>query len=159
MLDELAEPITTIASQRGAIAINADCRFVVAKHRSLRPGTHTLGQRSCDASSAPAQSRCDKVVCASSATGSGSSGRARDVVGGFDAVHRVGRDRHRADGLLVALMADVDDAVSLARADADLVVHLRDERAHRIDDVAAGLACRRDDLGGGSVRREHEGSP
>jgi fermentation-respiration switch protein FrsA (DUF1100 family) len=43
VFDELAEPITTIASQRGAISMSADCRLVVAKHRSLRPGVHTSG--------------------------------------------------------------------------------------------------------------------
>ncbi len=46
MLDELAEPITTTASQRSAISISADWRLVVAKHRSLRPGIHSSGKRS-----------------------------------------------------------------------------------------------------------------
>ena len=44
VFDELAEPITTIASQRAAIAISADWRLVVAKHRSLRPGVHDVGK-------------------------------------------------------------------------------------------------------------------
>jgi hypothetical protein len=44
VLDELADPITTIASHRSAIsAISADWRLVVAKHRSLRPGVHRSG--------------------------------------------------------------------------------------------------------------------
>ena len=45
VFDELAEPITTMASQRGAIASSADWRLVVAKHRSVRPGTHSSGKR------------------------------------------------------------------------------------------------------------------
>jgi hypothetical protein len=40
VFDELAEPITTTASDLAAISLSADCRLVVAKHRSLRPGTH-----------------------------------------------------------------------------------------------------------------------
>ena len=43
VFDELAEPMTTMASQRLASSISADCRFVVAKQRSLRPGDHTSG--------------------------------------------------------------------------------------------------------------------
>ena len=46
MLDELAEPMTTMASQRVASSISADWRLVVAKQRSLRPGVHTSGKRS-----------------------------------------------------------------------------------------------------------------
>ena len=41
VFDEFADPITMIASQRGAIDMSADCRLVVAKQRSLRPGVHT----------------------------------------------------------------------------------------------------------------------
>ncbi len=50
---------------------------------------------------------------------------------------RIGRDRHRADGFLVPLVAHVDDAIPLAGTHLHLVVHLRDERAHRVDDEAA----------------------
>ena len=46
VFDELADPMTMMASHRGAIDINADCRFVVAKQRSLRPGVQTWGKRS-----------------------------------------------------------------------------------------------------------------
>ena len=46
--------------------------------------------------------------------------------------------------------------VALAGAHLDLVVHLGDERAHRVDDEAAGGARRLDDLGRGAVRRQHD---
>ena len=55
---------STTASQRGAIAMSADCRLVVAKQRSERPGVHKPGNRSRVASSTPSQSRCDSVVWA-----------------------------------------------------------------------------------------------
>ncbi len=38
VFDELAEPITTMASQRWAISVSACWRLVVAKHRSERAG-------------------------------------------------------------------------------------------------------------------------
>ena len=60
-----------------------------------------------------------------------------DVVLGLDEVDGVGRDRHRADRLVVALVADVDDGVALAGPHLDLVVHLGDQRADGVDDEAA----------------------
>ena len=62
----------------------------------------------------------------------------------------VGRDRERADGLVVAGVADVEDRVALLRPHLRLVVHLGDERAHRVHDEPAVLAGRGDDLGGAS---------
>ena len=56
----------------------------------------------------------------------------------------------------MALVADVDDAVALAGAHLDLVMDLGDERAHRVDDVAAALAGRGDDLGRRPVGRQHD---
>ena len=44
MLEELAEPITTTASQRRGDLQSADWRLVVAKQRSLRPGSHSAGE-------------------------------------------------------------------------------------------------------------------
>ena len=76
VLDELADPITTTASQRSASADRAAWRLVVAKQRSERPGVQTDGNRSLVASSTPVQSRCESVVWASTATGSSKSGRA-----------------------------------------------------------------------------------
>ena len=76
VLDELAEPITTTASQRGAISARAPCRLVVAKQRSERPGVQRSGQRSWVASRTPFQSVWLSVVWASIATGSSKSGRA-----------------------------------------------------------------------------------
>ena len=76
VLDELEEPMTTMASHREAIAISADCLFVVAKHRSLRPGVQASGYLAVTAWATPDQSRCDKVVWASRATGSSNCGRA-----------------------------------------------------------------------------------
>jgi hypothetical protein len=76
VLEELAEPITTTASQRGAMAMRADWRLVVAKHRSERPGVQTSGNRVLVASATSAQSRCDSVVWASRATGVSNGGSA-----------------------------------------------------------------------------------
>ena len=115
VLDELAEPITTTASQRGAIAISADWRLVVAKHRSLRPGRPQVGEALLRGRRARRPSRGgESVVWASRATGSVERGQGVDLGHRLDPVDRVGRHRHRADGLLVALVADVDDVVALA---------------------------------------------
>ena len=115
MLEELAEPITTTASQRPAMCMSADWRLVVAKHRSDRPGIHSSGKRSLVASATSAQSRCDSVVWASSATGVSNAGSACDLLDRLDPVHRRRGDGHGADRLLVSLVADVDDRVALAR--------------------------------------------
>ena len=117
VFDEFAEPMTTTASQRLASSISADWRFVVAKQRSLRPGAHTSGKRSRTATATSPQSRCDSVVWASSATGCSKAGRASTSATLSTRLIDVGRDGHRADRLLVALVADVDDAVALAGAD------------------------------------------
>jgi len=82
-----------------------------------------------------------------------------DLGDGLDAIDRVGGNGHRADGLLVALVTDVDDAIALARAHAHLVVHLGDERADRVDDVAAALPSGRDHLRRRAVGREHDRMP
>ena len=57
-----------------------------------------------------------------------------------DRLHEHGRVRrlaHRADDLLVALVADEDDRVPLVRVAPRLDVHLGHERADRVDDVVA----------------------
>ncbi len=76
MFDELADPITTMASQRGAMALNAAWRLVVAKHRSEVPGTHRSGQRSLAAPSKASHSSTASVVWARKATGPSGSGSA-----------------------------------------------------------------------------------
>ena len=65
-------------------------------------------------------------------------------------------DGHRADGLLVALVAHVDDPVSLPRAHTHLVVHLGDERAHGVDDVAAPRPRGFDDRRRRAVGGQHD---
>ncbi len=62
VLELFEDPMTTKASQRSAIAINADCRLVVAKQRSERPGVKRSGNRSRAASATSAQSRWLSVV-------------------------------------------------------------------------------------------------
>ena len=140
------------------MAIRADCRLVVAKHRSLRPGVNSSGNRPWAASATLAQSRWLKVVWASSASAL-EVGQRGDIVDRFDPVDRFGGDGHGADGLLVALVADVDDLVALAGSDLDLVVDLGDERADGVDDIAAPLAGLGHHRGGRTVRRQHDGSP
>jgi hypothetical protein len=81
VFEELAEPITTMASQRGASSSSAVWRLVVAKQRSLRPGTHMAGKRSIAAACTPAQSRWLRVVWASIATGPSIAGSAATSAG------------------------------------------------------------------------------
>jgi hypothetical protein len=69
VLDDEAEPMTTTASHRGAMALTAACRLVVAKQRSLRPGVQTSPKRSRAAPSTSSQSSSARVVWARNATG------------------------------------------------------------------------------------------
>ncbi len=146
VLEEFTEPMTTTASARPAMAFRAAWRLVVAKHRSDRLGIQRSGNRSRARSMMPDHSSWLRVVWASSATGrrppsvsrssrpSTSSARTRAT----DA----GRHRHRADRLLVALVADVEDGVALAGPDLELVVDLGDERADGVDHHPAPVAGR-----------------
>ena len=156
MLEELAEPMTTTASQRSAISPRADWRLVVAKHRSLRPGRQTRGTARRRGRRPSAQSRWLSVVWASRATGSSNVGERVDLVDRLDPVDGVGGDGHGADRLLVALVADVDDLVALAGPHLDLVVDLGDERAHGVDHEAAAGPGGGHDLGGRAVGRQHD---
>ena len=69
VLEELAEPMTTTASDSAAIAFSAAWRLVVAKHRSLRLGIQRSGKRCRAASIRPRHSSWLSVVWASRATG------------------------------------------------------------------------------------------
>jgi hypothetical protein len=85
--------------------------------------------------------------------------RQQQRLGLGDVLHehgRLGRLAHRADDLLVPRMADQDDGVPVGRIAPGLDVHLRHERAGRIDHVVVepgggGVHRRRD-----AVRREHD---
>ena len=79
-----------------------------------------------------------------------------EVVVVLDQADRVGRDRQRARRLVVAAVADVEDGEALAGAHLGLVVHLGDERAHRVDHEAVVVPGGGDHLGGGAVGRQHE---
>jgi hypothetical protein len=83
-------------------------------------------------------------------------GQCVDLGDRLDPVDRIGRDRHRADRLLVTLVADVDDPISLSGSDLDLVVDLGDERADRIHHVGTTAAGRLDHLRGGAVGGQHD---
>ena len=105
MFDELALPITTMASASAAIACSAACRLVVAKHRSLRAAVHSSGKAARARSMMPSQSCIESVVCARSATFDGSSTVGQhlgEVVLVLDQPDGVGRDREGAGGLVVA---------------------------------------------------------
>ncbi len=82
-------------------------------------------------------------------------GERLDVVNRLDAVDGVRGDRHGADRLLVALVADVDDLVALARSHLHLVVHLGHERAHRVDHEPTARPRRSDHFRSRAVSREH----
>ena len=69
---------------------------------------------------------------------------------------RVGGDGHRAHCLFVALMPHVEHGVALAGANLEFVVHLRHERANRVDDGATGRACGLNDLGRRAVGTQHD---
>lgn len=76
---------------------------------------------------------------------------------GLHAVDRFGRHRHGAHRLLVALVADIDDLVTLAGKHLDLVVHLGDQRAHCIHHQAATGTGLNHDLRRRAVSRQHDG--
>ena len=57
------------------------------------------------------------------------------LLDGLDENRRLGRLAHRADDLLVPLVADEHDGVALVGVAPRLHVHLRHERADRVDDV------------------------
>ena len=153
MLDEFAEPMTTIASHRGGDRHQRRLAVGGGEAQVAAAGRPQLGEALAVRPRARRPSRGgDSVVWASRATGlvelrAARRPRRRDSTRWID----VGRDRHRADRLLVALVADVDDAVALAGPHLHLVVDLGDERAHRVDDVAAVGPGRGDDLGGRAV--------
>ena len=143
VLEEFTEPMTTTTSDRPAMAFRAAWRLVVAKQRSERLGIQRSGKRSLGPGHDPrplvvaegrlGQKRHRGVRVRSRAARSTSSSdwtRRTDV----------GGDGHGADGLLVALVADVEDGVALAGPDLQLVVDLGDEGAHGVDDdpVAVG---------------------
>ena len=157
VLDELAEPITTTASQRlgdlaeRRLAVGGGEAEVAAARAPQRRGS----ARAVASARRPSRGG-ESVVWASSATGWSEVGQGGDVVDRLDPVDRVGGDGHRADRLLVALVADVDDLVALAGPDLHLVVDLGDERAHGVDHVAAAGPGRRDDLGRRAVGRQHD---
>ncbi len=79
-----------------------------------------------------------------------------ELVFAFHEVDRFGGDGERADGFVVAGVADVEDGEALAGAHLGLVVDLGDERADRVDDVAAFRGGGLDDLGRGAVGRQHQ---
>ena len=82
-----------------------------------------------------------------------------DVGHALDAADGVRCDGHRPHGFLVAGVADVHDAIALACPHAHLVMDLGDERAHRVDDVAAAFLRRGDDLRRRAVSRQHDRPP
>ncbi len=68
----------------------------------------------------------------------------------------LGSDGHRADGLLVAFVANINNLVALAGAHFDLVMDLGDKWANRIDHVPAGIDRCGDHFGRRAVRGQHD---
>ena len=87
--------------------------------------------------------------------GLGGVGQRRHVVRPLHPPDRLGRNRHGPDRFLVALVAHVEDAEALRSAHLHLVVDLRDERADRVDHVAAGSAGSLHHLRCRTVGRQH----
>ena len=80
-----------------------------------------------------------------------------DLLDGSDELDRVGRLAHRADDLLVALVADQHDRVAPGRVSAGLGMHLADERAGCVEHPQAAclrvaVDLRRDPVGGENHR-------
>ena len=144
------------ASHRPTMASSDDWRLVVAKQRSLRPGVHTSGKRSLHShgNALPVAVRqgglgeqCNRLV---------ELGQRVHLGDRLDAADRVGCDRHRADGLLVTLVTDVEDAVALAGAHLHLVVDLGDERADGVDHERTALLGCGHHLGRRPMGRQHD---
>ena len=77
----------------------------------------------------------------------------------LEEAHRLRGHRHGADRLLVPGVPDVEDGVALSAPHLELVVNLRHEWAHGVDDDPAPGPGRLDDLGSRTVGTEHEGRP
>ena len=156
VFDEFALPMTTTACAAVAIPVSAVWRLVVAKQRSLRDAVHSGGNcsRVCVEQVGPFVVRERRLRQHRDAFRIVDRLRAaRRAAPPARQPDRVGRDREGADGFVVAGVADVEDREALAGADLRLVVHLGDERAHRVDDVATLRARGRDDLGRASRGR------
>ena len=80
-----------------------------------------------------------------------------DVCDRLDEHDRAGRLAHRPDDLLVAGVADQDDGVAVGGVTARLDVHLRDERAGRVDRLQVALRRVREHGRSDPVRREDHG--
>ena len=85
----------------------------------------------------------------------GVDGGRLELLDAFDQVHLARRDSHRAQGLVVPVMADVDDLKSLARSRLHLVVDFGDQGADGIDGDAGHFARGFHHLRRGTVRRQH----
>ena len=81
---------------------------------------------------------------------------ALDVLDRLDEHDRVGRLAHRPDDLLVSGVADEDDRVALGRVPPSLYVHLRHERARRVDRVQPARRRALEDGRRDAVRREDD---
>jgi hypothetical protein len=78
---------------------------------------------------------------------------------GLDQTDRRGGHGHGPDGLLVTLVADVENGVALAGPDLQLVVDLGDEGTDGVDDDPVQASGVGHHLGRRSVGRQHERSP
>ncbi len=79
-----------------------------------------------------------------------------DLGDGADQLDRLGRLAHRADHLLVPLVADQDDRVPVRGVALGLGVHLGDQRAGRVDHLELALAGVGVHLGGDAVCGEDD---
>ena len=79
------------------------------------------------------------------------------IVHALHEMHGFGGDRHGAHCLVVALMADIDDLESFARADLGLVMHLGNQRTYGIDHKSTITPRRRHHRRSGAMGTEHQG--
>ena len=77
----------------------------------------------------------------------------------LDEVHDIWRHCHRADGLFMSGMADIEDLVALPRPNLELMMHLGDQRADRINDDAPVLSSGLDHCRGRAMGAEHQRGP
>ena len=154
----------------GGVA-RADHQQQIAARRHLLDGglavgggvADVVGARSHDGGEALAQPREDRarfVHCERGLRDVGDALRvldleAVDVLGALHEHDPLGRLAHRAFDLLVTVVADEHDRVALLREAHRLAVHLRDQRAGRVDRVQAALARARAHARSDAVRGEH----
>ena len=73
-------------------------------------------------------------------------GKCINLLGGFHPTDRLRGHCHRADGLFVTFMSDVDDAVALGGSNLDFMMDFRDQGRTVPDDKPSRILCSLDNF-------------